>query len=104
MNEDFCDNFVKSVIEADRSELVDSFWFVNFRHEAIRVKFQSSRIFLVIKTSLMELMKEGSTMSQCLWKKIGLKLLGLGTLVGLNENKASLTSPLVTSPEIESWM
>ena len=43
-------------------------------------------------------------MSQCLWKKIGLKLPGLGTLVGLNENKASLTSPLVTSPEIESWM
>ena len=29
-----CDNFVKSVIEADRLELVDSFWFVDFRHEA----------------------------------------------------------------------
>ena len=70
----------------------------------IRVKFQSSGIFLVIKTSLMQLMKEGPTMSQCLWKKIGLKPLGFGTLVGLNKNKASLTSPSVTSPEIESRM
>ena len=87
MNEDFCDSFVKSVTKVDRLELVDSFWFVDFRHKQIRVKFQSSGIFLVIKTSLMQLMKEGPTMSQCIWKKIGLKPSGLDTLVGLNENK-----------------
>lgn len=89
----------------DRSELVDSFWFVDFRHEADKGCVPILGNFPCHK-NLLDATDEGGPhnvpvpLEEDQVKTVG----GPSTLVGLNENKASLTSPSVTSLEIESRM